>query len=81
MNMANVTDQEPVLELNGKKHIISELSPRAQYCIAQMNFIQNDMNKVQEELDRHNMAYEGFQKRLVEEVEPENTDEASENEE
>jgi len=30
---AEVTDQEPVLVLNDKKYIISELEPQAQYCV------------------------------------------------
>ena len=49
----NISDQEPVLVLNDKKYIISELEPQAQYCVGQMNFIQGNINKAQEELDRH----------------------------
>ncbi len=74
---AEVTDQEPVLVLNDKKYIISELEPQAQYCVGQMNFIQQNINKAQEELDRHNMAYAGFQSQLVGILEPD-TEEPSE---
>tara|TARA_R100000329_G_C7582703_1_gene206446 strand:+ start:281 stop:511 length:231 start_codon:yes stop_codon:yes gene_type:complete len=63
--MAEVTDQEPVLVLNDKKYIISELEPQAQYCVGQMNFIQGNIEKTQQELDRHNMAYVGFQSQLI----------------
>ena len=39
----NISDQEPVLVLNDKKYIISELEPQAQYCVGQMNFIQGNI--------------------------------------
>jgi DNA polymerase III gamma/tau subunit len=77
MIMAEVTDQEPVLVLNDKKYIISELEPQAQYCVGQMNFIQQNIEKTQQELDRHNMAYAGFQSQLVGILEPD-TEEPSE---
>ena len=41
----NISDQEPVLVLNDKKYIISELEPQAQYCVGQMNFIQGNITK------------------------------------
>jgi len=66
----NVTDQEPVLVLNDKKYIISELEPQAQYIVGQLNFISIEMNKTKEELDRHTMSYNGFQANLVELLEP-----------
>ena len=72
--VANVTDQEPVLVLNDKKYIVSELEPQAQYCVGQLNFIQNNINQAQEELDRHQMAYVGFQTKLVELVESDTED-------
>jgi len=75
---AEVTDQEPVLVLNDKKYIISELEPQAQYCVGQMNFIQQNINKAQEELDRQNMAYAGFQTKLVGMLEEPDTEEPSE---
>ena len=76
--MAEVTDQEPVLVLNDKKYIISELEPQAQYCVGQMNFIQQNISKAQEELDRQNMAYSGFQTKLVSMLEEPDTEEPSE---
>tara|TARA_R110002020_G_scaffold133307_1_gene297474 strand:- start:89 stop:322 length:234 start_codon:yes stop_codon:yes gene_type:complete len=74
---AEVTDQEPVLVLNDKKYIISELEPQAQYCVGQMNFIQQNIDKAREELDRQQMAYNGFQTNLVSMLEPD-TEEPSE---
>jgi hypothetical protein len=75
---AEVTDQEPVLVLNDKKYIISELEPQAQYCVGQMNFIQQNISKAQEELDRQQMAYNGFQTKLVSMLEEPDTEEPSE---
>jgi len=75
--MAEVTDQEPVLVLNDKKYIISELEPQAQYCVGQMNYIKQQQAVVQEELDRHIMAYTGFQSQLVSMLEPD-TEESAE---
>ena len=79
--MAEVTDQEPVLELNGKKYIISELEPQAQYCVGQMQFIQGNIDKAQQELDRQNMAYSGFNNQLVSILQPVNTEEPPSEEE
>ena len=73
-----VTDQEPVLVLNDKKYIISELEPQAQYCVGQMNFIQQNIDKAREELDRQQMAYNGFQTNLVKMLEEPDTEEPSE---
>jgi len=75
---AEVTDQEPVLVLNDKKYIISELEPQAQYCVGQMNFIQQNIDKAREELDRQQMAYNGFQTNLVKMLEEPDTEEPSE---
>jgi|21_taG_2_1085346.scaffolds.fasta_scaffold07979_2 outer membrane protein assembly factor BamD (BamD/ComL family) len=74
--MAEVTDQEPVLVLNDKKYIISELEPQAQYCVGQMNYIKQQQAKAQEELDRHTMAYMGFQSQLTQMLEPDTEDSA-----
>ena len=63
--MAEVTNQEPVLMLNDKKYIISELDPQAQYFVGQLNYVQQEMDKCKQELDRHTMAYNGFQANLA----------------
>ena len=75
--VSNITDQEPVLVLNDKKYIISELEPQAQYCVGQMNYIKQQQATAQEELDRHTMAYVGFQSQLTNMLEP-NTEEPAE---
>lgn len=63
--MAEVTDQEPVLVLGDKKYIISDLEPQAQYYVSQINFVQQQIDKTKQELDRHTMSYNGFQANLV----------------
>ena len=68
--VTEVTDQEPVLVLNDKKYIISDLPQEAQYCVQQLNSIQQDINTVSATLDRHNMAYSGFTTKLSKLVEP-----------
>jgi len=68
-----IAKDEPVLMLGNKKYIISELSPEAQYCVAQLNEIQQDITKCTKHLDRHRAAYSGFQIQLEKLVEPEET--------
>jgi hypothetical protein len=63
--------------LNDKKYIISELEPQAQYCVGQMNFIQQNINKAQEELDRQQMAYSGFQANLTAMLEEPDTEDSA----
>ena len=68
--VTEVTNNEPILVLNEKKYIISELSQEAQYCISQINDIQKDINICTITLDRHKTAYSGFQQRLELAVQP-----------
>ena len=69
--VTEVTNQEPVLVLNEKKYIISDLSDEAKYFITQINDIQTDINSLTKALDRHQTAYQGFQQKLELAVEPE----------
>ena len=72
--VAEVTDQEPVLALNDKKYIISELSDKAKYCVAQLQSLQTQISSQQASLDQLQMAAVGFTDRLTELVEEENTE-------
>ena len=72
--VAEVTDQEPVLVLNDKKYIISELSDKAKYCVAQLQSLQTQISSQQASLDQLQMAAVGFTDRLTELVEEENTE-------
>ena len=73
--VAEVTDQEPVLALNEKKYIISELSDKAKYCVAQLQSLQTQISNTQASLDQFQMAAVGFTDRLTALVEEEDNTE------
>ena len=62
--VTEVTDQEPVLVLNDKKYIISDLSEEAKYCVVQLQSIQDQINRTRTTLDQLQMASEGFSAKL-----------------
>ena len=66
-----VTQQEPVLVLDDKKYVISELSDTARYIVTALNDLQGKIARHQLELDQWNFAKEGLTSRLKEEVEKE----------
>ena len=72
--VAEVTDQEPVLVLNEKKYIISDLSDEAKYCVAQLQSLQTQISNSQASLDQLQMASVGFTDRLTGHVEEDNTE-------
>lgn len=65
-----VTQQEPVLVLDDKKYVISELSDTAKYIVATLNDLNAKITKNQMELDQWNFAKEGLTARLKDVVEP-----------
>ena len=69
-----ITDQEPVLVLNDKKYIINDLSDEAKSCIVQLQNVQNQMNQTQATFEQLQMAFNGFNERLVVLVEGDNTE-------
>lgn len=64
-----VTNEEPILEMDGKKYVISELSDNAKYFVGALNNIQVKMNQLKLEQDTLTLAQEGFTSRLKQEVE------------
>ena len=72
--VAEVTDQEPVLVLNDKKYIINDLSDEAKGCIVQLQSVQTQMNQTQANFEQLQMAFNGFNERLVVLVEGDNTE-------
>ena len=72
--VAEVTNQEPVLVLNEKKYIISDLSDEAKYCVAQLQSVQNQIGSAQASLDQLQMASVGFTDKLTKLVERDNTE-------
>ena len=69
-----VTDQEPVLVLNDKKYIINDLSDEAKSCIVQLQSVQTQMNQTQATFEQLQMAFNGFNERLMVLVEGDNTE-------
>jgi hypothetical protein len=60
-----VTDQEPVLVLNEKKYIINDLSDEAKACIIQLQNVQGQMNQTSASFEQLQMAFNGFNERLI----------------
>ena len=63
--VTEVTDQEPVLVLNDKKYIINDLSAEAKSCIIQLQSVQTQMNQTSTSFEQLQMAYNGFNSKLI----------------
>jgi intracellular sulfur oxidation DsrE/DsrF family protein len=61
--------EEPVLVLDDKKYVISELSDEAKYIVACLNSLTQKRTNLQMELDQVQVASQGFTDRLKEAVE------------
>ena len=61
--------EEPVLVLDDKKYVISELSDEAKYIVACLNSLTAKRQNLQMELDQVQVASQGFTDRLKEAVE------------
>ena len=72
--VAEVTDQEPVLVLNDKKYIINDLSDEAKSCIIQLQSVQTQMNQTSASFEQLQMAYNGFNSKLIGLVEEPDTE-------
>ena len=72
-----VTNQEPVLVLDDKKYVISDLSDIAKYIVGNLNNLQMKLQNNQMEGDQLRMAQEGLTARLKQEVDkaPEDSEE------
>ena len=69
MNPQVGQQEEPVLVLDDKKYVISELSDEAKYIVACLNSLTAKKQNLQMELDQVNVASQGFTDRLKEAVE------------
>ena len=67
--------QEPVLVLDDKKYVISELSDEAKYIVACLNSLSVKQQNFQMELDQVRVATEGMTAKLKEAVEKDDDDE------
>ena len=72
-----VTNEEPVLVLDDKKYVISDLNDTAKYIVGNLNNLSMKLQNNQMEGDQLRMAQEGLTARLKEEVEkvPEESEE------
>ena len=69
MNPEVQQQQEPVLVLDDKKYVISELSEEAKYYVACLNSLAQKRQNFQMELDQIAVASEGFTTKLKEVLE------------
>jgi len=58
--MAEPTDIQPTVNIDGTQHIISDLSEKTQYYIGQLQDLQNQQNQLRGKLDQVEMAMNGF---------------------
>lgn len=70
-----VTNEEPVLVLDDKKYVISELSDEAKYIVACLNSLGQKQQNFQMELDQVRVATEGMTAKLKEAVESDGEEE------
>ena len=75
-----VTNDEPVLVINDKKYIISELSELQQALVQELNLLEQDIVLGRRNLDRLTLAKEGYVNRLQANLEspPEDSDDTNE---
>ena len=72
----NEVREEPVLVLNDKKYIISDLSDEAKAFVLEINVLDQDIAMTRRSLDRLLLAKEGYTNRLQQilEAEPDTDD-------
>lgn len=74
-----ITNEEPVLVLNDKKYIISEMTDLQRAFVVELNALEQDINNTRRSLDRLVLAKEGYTSRLQQDLEsPPETSEPNE---
>ena len=75
-----ISNEEPVLVINDKKYIISELSELQKALVQELNFLDQDMTTSRRKFDRLTLAREGYINRLQQDLEapPEDSEEPNE---
>ena len=73
-------NEEPVLMLNDKKYIISEMSDMQKMLVSELNFLEQDLITTRRQMDRFTLAKEGYITRLQTDLEapPEPSDDTNE---
>ena len=74
----NEVREEPVLVLNDKKYIISDLSDEAKAFVLEINAIDQDIGMSRRNLDRLLLAKEGYTSRLQQILEEPDTEDTNE---
>lgn len=64
-----IMNEEPVLMLNDKKYIISQLSDLQRAFVSELNALEQDINDTRRQLDRLVLAKEGYTTRLQADLE------------
>ena len=64
-----ITNEEPVLVLNDKKYIISEMTDLQKAFVVELNALEQDINNTRRNLDRLVLAKEGYTSRLQQDLE------------
>ena len=62
--MSTQVDQEPILELDGEKYIISELSDEAKVIIGRLQINEDELVKAQIVVERLMLSKEAYTSRL-----------------
>ena len=72
-------NEEPVLMLNDKKYIISEMSDMQKMLVSELNFLEQDLITTRRQMDRLTLAKEGYINRLQTDLEapPEPSDDTN----
>ena len=75
-----ITNEEPVLVLNDKKYIISDMTNLQRAFVVELNALEQDINNTRRTLDRLVLAKEGYTSRLQQNLEspPETSEEPNE---
>tara|TARA_R110000744_G_scaffold242813_1_gene359885 strand:- start:348 stop:599 length:252 start_codon:yes stop_codon:yes gene_type:complete len=75
-----ITNEEPVLVIDNKKYIISELTDLQRAFVVELNALEQDITGTKRQLDRLILAREGYTTRLKEDLEspPEISDDTNE---
>ena len=78
--MSEITNEEPVLMLNDKKYIISEMSDVQKMLVSELNLLEQDLTITRRQMDRLTLAKEGYVSRLQTDLEapPEPSDDTNE---
>ena len=78
--MSEITNEEPVLMLNDKKYIISEMSDMQKMLVSELNLLEQDLTITRRQMDRLTLAKEGYITRLQTDLEapPEPSDDTNE---